>query len=65
MTSFDALSDKDAAIMPSDADAESGLGRVLQELMSNDEKILSLQSKIGDFAVQDSDEIIAKQVLNV
>lgn len=55
-----ALSDKDAAIMLSDTDAELGFGRVLQELSSNDEKILSLERKIGDFAVQDSDEIIAK-----
>lgn len=60
-----ALSDKGAAIMLSDADAELGLCRVLKELSSDAEKIRALQNKIVDFAVRDSDEIIAKHVLNV
>jgi len=58
-----ALSDKDAAIFCADKDARSNLVTEAIKLISNPEKIASLETEVKKLAFENSAEVIAKIVL--
>lgn len=60
-----ALVNKEAAIMLKDAEAEEKFGQVLSGLLENDVRRGELQKNIAALAIRDSDEKIAKEILNV
>ncbi|MCB9309153.1 MAG: undecaprenyldiphospho-muramoylpentapeptide beta-N-acetylglucosaminyltransferase [Lewinellaceae bacterium] len=60
-----ALSDHDAAILLKDSDAKSELGKVIQNLLSNDTKLSSLSSNILEFGFANAADDIAHAILNL
>jgi UDP-N-acetylglucosamine--N-acetylmuramyl-(pentapeptide) pyrophosphoryl-undecaprenol N-acetylglucosamine transferase len=60
-----ALTNKDAAIMVRDADAENELVDKALELIRDTERCMTLSKNIGTLALPDADEIIAKEVLKL
>lgn len=60
-----ALVGKGAAVMLKDDEAEEKLVTVLSELLHEEQKRKELQRHISKLAVHDSDEIIAREILNV
>jgi UDP-N-acetylglucosamine--N-acetylmuramyl-(pentapeptide) pyrophosphoryl-undecaprenol N-acetylglucosamine transferase len=60
-----ALVRKEAAWMIKDAEAEEKFGQVLADLLKNEEKCSLLQKNIATLAIRDSDEKIAREILEV
>lgn len=60
-----ALVNKNAAVMLKDSEAEEKLGDVLSALLNDTSRRRELESNISRLAMFDSDEIIAREVLNV
>lgn len=60
-----ALSDKDAAIFVADKDARDRLVEEAIKLVSNSEKIASLEQEVRKLAFKDSAEVIAHEVLKL
>ena len=60
-----ALSDKDAAIFVADKDARNELVDKALALVSNPDKIASLETEVKKLAYHDSAEIIAKEVIRM
>ncbi|MDP4265996.1 MAG: undecaprenyldiphospho-muramoylpentapeptide beta-N-acetylglucosaminyltransferase [Bacteroidota bacterium] len=60
-----ALSDKNAAILVKDSDANKDLVRTSIELINDKEKMNCLSSNIGDFSVSNSADIIAEEIFKL
>ena len=60
-----ALVDKDAAVMLKDAEAEERFGQVLEELLQDEVRCAGLRKNIAALALPDSDEKIAREILDV
>lgn len=60
-----ALVEKGAAVMLKDDEAEEKLVAILSELLHEEQKRTELQRHIGELAIHDSDEKIAREILNV
>lgn len=60
-----ALVEKGAAVMLKDAQAEEKLITVLSDLLQEETKRKELEQHIGELAIRDSDEIIAREILAV
>jgi len=60
-----ALVQNDAAILVKDSAAEADLMNIALELINNEEKKEKLSTKIGQLALTDADEVIAKEVLKL
>lgn len=60
-----ALVEKGAAVMLRDAEAEEKLGGLLAELLRDGERRRLLEERIASLAIADSDEQIAREILNV
>ena len=60
-----ALVNKGAAVMLRDADAEMEFGQVLEHVLQDAECCGDLRKNIAALAIPESDEKIAKEILNV
>lgn len=60
-----ALVEKSAAIMLRDGEAEEQLGQILKKVLSDSACLESLQKHIATLAIPDSDERIAREILNI
>lgn len=60
-----ALVNKQAAVMIKDADVVDSLGDVLERLLKNNEERKELSEHILKLAMRDSDEIIAKEIIQI
>ena len=60
-----ALVQNDAAVLVKDSAAESDLVSTALQLIGNEEKKKKLSTKIGELALSDADEVIAKEVLKI
>ena len=60
-----ALVDKNAAVMLKDAEAEERFGQVLEELLQDEARCAGLRKNIAALALPDSDEKIAREILDV
>ncbi|HCC70842.1 MAG TPA: undecaprenyldiphospho-muramoylpentapeptide beta-N-acetylglucosaminyltransferase [Bacteroidales bacterium] len=60
-----ALVNKDAALMLRDDESEKKLADLIIELAHNEEKCRSLSKNISSMAIEDSDMIIAKEILKL
>ncbi len=60
-----ALVNKGAAVMVKDSEADKMLCSRVEQIIDNDEMLLSLRSEIKHLALYNSDEVIAKQVLDL
>ncbi len=60
-----ALVIKEAAVLVTDNEAEQNLVDVALQLLKNDVKCASLSENIGEMALPDADEVIAREVLKI
>ena len=60
-----ALVNKQAAVMVKDSDVVEQLGDVMERLLTNDNEREALSEHILTLAMKDSDEVIAKQILEI
>lgn len=60
-----ALVNKQAAVMLKDAEAEEKFAQVVGEVVFDNRQIADLSARISKLAVRDSDEVIARQILDI
>jgi len=60
-----ALVNKQAAVMIKDSEVIEQLGEVMNRLLQNDQERNNLSEHILTLAMKDSDEVIAKEILQI